>query len=153
VASPEPKAFRTGEIVAEALGIPMTTVADLREIDRPVLPILPAPEHQRMNARLFAEPDRAVVGRESARAAQERFTEAVRSESGRTGDDLVAIAHGTVIALLVSRHNDVDGFQLWKRLECASLVVLEKSTLALVEGVDGMSQPRRAPTGLEGDTT
>ena len=138
VSSPEPKALRTCEIVADELGISMTVVDGLREIDRPVLPIMSASEHERVNAQIFTEFDRRVIGRESAREARERFMEAVRKEIGRTEEEnLVVVAHGTVISLLVSEHNDVDSFQLWKRLQCPSLVVLEKPSLGLVEVVDG----------------
>ena len=76
VSSPEPKALRTCEIVAGELGVSMTVVDGLREIDRPVLPIMSASEHERVNARIFTEFDRRVMGRESAREARDRFGEA-----------------------------------------------------------------------------
>lgn len=136
VASPEPKAARTAAIVGDALGIPCASVAGLEEIDRPVLPILPAPEHERLNARLFVEYDRPVLGQESAHDARDRFAAAVSKELQRTTEDsLVVVAHGTVIALLVSACNDVDAFDLWKRLQCPSFVVLDAASLTLLEVV------------------
>jgi 2,3-bisphosphoglycerate-dependent phosphoglycerate mutase len=136
VASPEPKARRTAEIAAAALGVSCTTIAGLEEIDRPALPIMPASEHERVNARLFTDFDRPVIGCESARDARDRFTAAVVHELQRTTEDsLVVVAHGTVIALLVSAHNPVDAFDLWQRLECPSFVVLDVPRLRLLEVV------------------
>jgi broad specificity phosphatase PhoE len=136
VSSPEPKALRTCEIVAGELGMPMTTVAELREIDRRVLPIMPPPEHEALNARIFSEFDQRVVGCESAREAQERFSAAVLGALRETDqDNLVVLAHGTVISLFVSAHNRVDAYELWRRLQCPSFVVLERSSLALVDVV------------------
>jgi broad specificity phosphatase PhoE len=121
----------------------MTVVDGLREIDRPVLSIMSASEHERVNAQIFAEFDRRVIGRESAREARDRFAEAVRIEISRTEEDnLIVVTHGTVISLLVGGHNSVDSFQLWKRLQCPSFVVLEKLSLGLVEVVDGDGQRR-----------
>ena len=145
VTSPEPKALRTCEIVAGELGISSMTVVDgLREIDRPVLPIMSPSEHERVNAHIFTDFDRRVMGRESAREARERFAEAVRTELGRAEENnLVVVTHGTVISLLVSEHNNVDSFQFRKRLQCPSFAVLERPSLGLVEVVDW----------VDGDTT
>jgi broad specificity phosphatase PhoE len=138
VTSPEPKALRTSQIVAGELGISPTTVDGLREIDRPVLPIMSSREHERLNARIFMEFDRRIMGRESAREAQTRFAVAIETELARTEEaNLVVVAHGTVISLLVSQHDNIDPFELWKRLQCPSFVVLEKASLGLVEIVDG----------------
>ena len=136
VASPEPKARRTAEIAAAALGVSWTTVAGLEEIDRPAQPIMAASEHERVNARLFAELDRPVIGCESARDARDRFTAAVVNELQRTTEDtLVVVAHGTVIALLASAHNPIDALGLWKQLQCPSFVVLEVPSLRILEVV------------------
>jgi broad specificity phosphatase PhoE len=114
----------------------MKTVTELGEIDRRVLPIMSQAEHERMNARIFADFDDAVLGCESGREAQKRFTAAVLKElQGTDEGNLVVLAHGTVISLLVSGHNSVDATELWKRLRCPSLVVLERSSFALVEVV------------------
>jgi len=136
VSSTEPKASRTAAIVARELGIETITVAELCEIDRPVLPILSPLEHARLNLRIFSNPDAPVVGRESAREAQRRFGAALFEELQRTTEDnLVVVTHGTVISLFVSAHANVDGAELWQRLQCPSFVVLERATLSLVEVV------------------
>lgn len=137
VTSPEPKAWRTCAIVAAELEIPMTVADGMREIDRPVLPIMAPPEHRRINARIFSEPHRRVLGGESAREALARFSGDLRRELVPASEsNLVAVTHGTVISLFVSQHNSVDPYQLWKRLECPSFVVLEARSLRLLEVVD-----------------
>lgn len=136
VSSAEPKAFRTCEIVASQLGIAMTPVEGLREIDRPVLPIVSVEEHQRWNAQIFRQFEERVVGAESAREALDRFSAAVLEELRQAGEgNLVVVAHGAVISLFVAAHNDVDAFELWKKLRCPSFAVLETPSLTLVEVV------------------
>ena len=124
--SPEPKARATCAIVSRAHGVPFATVDDLREIDRPVLPILSRDEHERLNERLFIDADRPVLGAESARHARERFGRAVRELVDRSDvESLVVVTHGTVISLFVAQHSPVNAFDLWRRLQCGSYVVLD----------------------------
>jgi broad specificity phosphatase PhoE len=138
VCSHEPKATRTAEIVASELSVPVAVQAGLEELDRSVLPLLSASEHAALNAPIFAEPERAVLGKESGAAALRRFSAAVTAALEDTPEDqhLVAVTHGTVIALLVAAHNRIDGYELWQRLACPSLVVLGLPDLDLVEVLD-----------------
>lgn len=137
VASREPKALRTAELVGAELALPVETPDGLEEIDRPAASIVGAEEHERLNARLFAESSRAVVGRESATDALARFSSALTRQLERHHrDNLVAVTHGTVISLFVAAHNDVDAFELWRRLECGSHVVLDIASYTLREVVD-----------------
>lgn len=133
--SPEPKASRTAELIAAELGLERHERRGLEEIDRPALPLLSRAEHTAYNARLFAEPARAVVGNESADRALARFEAALGAAVSDTAADehLVAITHGTVIALLVAAHNAIDGSTLWQRLECPSFVTLFADDYRLCE--------------------
>lgn len=126
VSSPEPKAAATARILGEQLGVKPGPIEGLREFDRPVLPLLGAAEHRRLNAAIFEDLSRVVLGRESGAGALARFSEAVAAALDAAADasTLVAVAHGTVIALFVAAHNDVDAFGLWTRLQCPSFVVL-----------------------------
>jgi broad specificity phosphatase PhoE len=136
--SHEPKARRTAEIVASELGMPFRAQVGLEEFDRPALPLLPANEHTALNAPIFSDLSRRVLGRESGAEAMQRFRAAVVSliDANRLSEPLVIISHGTVIALLVSAHNDVDGFQLWRELSCASFLVVTYPGFKLVSGVE-----------------
>ena len=135
-ASSEPKASRTAEIVASELGLVVRLSEALREIDRPALPMMRPDEHAHFNLRLFAEPDRAVIGSESARDAGARFAAAVSSVvSDDESLNHVIVAHGTVIALLVAGDDMAQAGDLWNRLQCPSYVVLELPSMRLLEVV------------------
>jgi broad specificity phosphatase PhoE len=134
VASPEPKAFKTGQIVAAELDLPITSVEGLEEFDRPVMPMMLKAEYERVNAAIFADFDRQVLGVESARGALSRFSAALGGQVAQTEEQtLVVITHGTVISLFACAHNELDPLGLWKCLSCPSVVVMEVPTFALVE--------------------
>lgn len=125
VASAEPKATETARIVADRLGVPLSVVAGLQENDRTGLGWLGAAEWEATIARFFAEPDRRIMGAETADEAHARFAAAVAGVRDRhpTGN-IVVVAHGTVIALFVSRLAGMEPFPLWKRLGLPSFVSL-----------------------------
>lgn len=130
----EPKAYRTCEIISEVLGLPMSQVDDLHEIDRRALPIVSSRVHEELNAPIFTNVDKPALGSESARDALERFRAAVDREASCTvGKNLVIVSHGTVISLFSAVYNDLDAFTLWKNLECASFVVLTIPALTVIE--------------------
>ncbi|MCW5850422.1 MAG: histidine phosphatase family protein [Anaerolineae bacterium] len=136
VASQEPKAAETGRLVAERLALPFTTAPDLHEHDRRGVPFLGADEFQAAVARFFAESDGLVLGRETAAAALARFDAAVRRVLAQfPGEALVVVAHGTVISLFVARHAGVEAFDLWRRLDLPSVVVLDWPTATVLEVV------------------
>jgi broad specificity phosphatase PhoE len=146
ITSTEPKAYRTCEIISEVLGLPMSQVDDLQEIDRAALPIVSPKIHEEINAPIFTDVDTPVLGSESARGALERFGAAVVREATRTvGTNLVIISHGTVISLFASAYNDVDAFTLWKNLECASFIVLTTPDLTVIEAPLKPEASRRKP--------
>ena len=134
VASPEPKASRTGQLVAAELGLQVSSVEGLRELDRPVLSLMSKAEYERKNAAIFADLDRRILGAESGRNALDRFSAAVGAELAWTeAQSLVVITHGTVISLIVGAHNEIDAFELWRKLACPSFVVLEVPSFSLRE--------------------
>ena len=145
VASTEPKAAETGEIVAGRLGLPFEAIAGLRENDRTGLGYLGDAEYEARFARFFAEPTALVVGRETAAGAGARFAGAVEGVVARYASreadpwrdgSLVVVAHGTVISLFVARHTGAEPFPLWRRLGLPSFVVLAVPDLALLETVE-----------------
>lgn len=137
ITSPEPKARGTANIVAAVLGVPVAVVEGLKEFDRPALPLMSKAEHARFNRPIFADPDRRVLGTESGAAALERFSAALTSQVAQTAErTLVAITHGTVIALFAGAQNRLDAFDLWRRLACPAMVVLELPGYRLVDVVE-----------------
>ena len=77
VASQEPKATQTGAIIAERLRLPLVTPDGLHEHDRRAIRFLATDVFAARMRDLFAHPETAVFGSESAQAALARFTAAV----------------------------------------------------------------------------
>ena len=126
VSSVEPKAWETGAIVAQRLGVPCSAAVGLHEHDREGVPFLAGDEYPRAIAQLYARPDELVFGRETANQARERFAAAIEAVQAGYPDDHVAISsHGTVISLLVAQRTGVDARALALSLAMPDLVVLE----------------------------
>ncbi len=136
VASVEPKAAETAQIVATALGLPHETQEGLHEHERDNAGFLEAGAFEGVIRGLFARPDDLVFGRETARQAETRFTRAVQRVHDQHGEGSVAVvAHGTVIALFVAFHAGVEPFALCQALGSPSFVVLTLPGYTLVETV------------------
>jgi broad specificity phosphatase PhoE len=134
VSSGEPKAVETAEIAAGCLGIGCSVYPGLHEHDRTGVPFLSGEEFAQASRRFFENPDRLVWGNETAEEAGDRFESAVRSGLDEREEEVVAVvAHGTVISLLVTRHNDIDAFGFWQRLGLPSLCVLSVPGFELQE--------------------
>ena len=133
VSSPEPKARSTAELIAAASRTHNHVVDDLREIDRRVLPIMEPAGHREMNRPIFSEPDRAVLGSESANTALIRYQSSIQAVIDRCESaHLVVVSHGTVMTLLVARYNAVDAFRFWAELQCGHAVTLTVPLFRLV---------------------
>jgi broad specificity phosphatase PhoE len=120
VASIEPKALETAELLAARLGLEVRESAELREQERRTVGWLERDELEAAIRRLFMEPDRVVFGEESAAAALTRFSRAVEG----LGDGAVVVSHGTVISLYVAAQTGRDAFELWQSLELPDLLVV-----------------------------
>ncbi len=134
IASTEPKAAETAQLVAEALGRSWYCMEGLHEHDRSNAPFLGTAEFEATMAHFFAEPDALVFGGETADAACERFSRALIEVLRRhPHGDLAIVAHGTVITLFVARTNGIDAFDFWQRLGLPSYVVLSLPDLSVVK--------------------
>lgn len=137
VASTESKATETGKIAAEQLGVPFEVSVGLHEHDRTGVPFLPAGEFESAVQSFFANLNELVFGNETAEQAFRRFDDAVRRVSTQHPEgNLVIVAHGTVITLLVARYNDIEPFSFWKRLGLPSFVVLSRHDYRLMNVAD-----------------
>jgi len=141
VSSVEPKAVETAEIVAQRLGVPAATAPGLHEHLRDTAPFLGADDFATAVAWLFDEPHKVVFGEETADAAGDRFAasvDALTDDGAAAERDTIVVAHGTVIALYVSRVAGIDPFPLWQSLGLPSYVVLSQGTRRQVEIVTGV---------------
>ena len=135
VASEEPKAVETGQIVALVLGLPFETAPGLHEHERAVVRDLGSPEEfQAQVAAFFQRPGELVLGYETAGQAHARFAQAVaRVLELHPDGNLVIVSHGTVMSLLVARANDLDPVPFWQSLGLPALAILSLPDLKLVE--------------------
>ena len=112
LASPEPKALETAELIAPVLGLEVEIEDDLRETARRTVGWLEQNVlHERMQ-QLFAKPDEIVFGEESASAALARFSRVVEGVE----EQAAFVTHGTVMSLYVARSDPDGGFEYWKSL-------------------------------------
>lgn len=141
VTSPEPKATQTGEIIASFLEVPLHEVDGLHEHDRRGVDFLEKSTFDRSIADLFSRPTELVLGNETADAAHTRFSQAIEEVLRKFAQrNVVAVAHGTVISLFVSRISDLDPFALWKRLGLPSWIVLTHPDFAVTDIVEGLGE-------------
>ena len=138
VSSTEPKALETAQIVGELLDIPVETRERLHEHERPDVQFFEdRAEFEARVARFFAEPDRLVLGRETADQAHIRFSRAVENAVETHPSKTVAIStHGTVMTLLVTRANDLDPFSFWSQLGLPAFVILGLPGYKLASGIE-----------------
>lgn len=141
VSSRERKAIETAQIVAGRLNLPCTIVDDLHEHVRNRVAYLGAEQFEVAVASFFAQPDRLVFGAETADEAHSRFARAVSNVlQARPDRSLAIVAHGTVIALFVSRLAGFDPFPFWQALDLPSFVVLALPELRLQEVVASVAR-------------
>jgi broad specificity phosphatase PhoE len=132
VTSVEKKARETGEIIAGELGIPCQVRQGLHENDRQDLEIVDEDAYRALVARVFSQPDRVVMGHETAAMASVRFHSAVVDALDEAPDQTIAVvAHGVVMTLFVTRYNPIYSFEFWSGLGLPSAVVLDRNSFRL----------------------
>lgn len=110
----------TGRLGAEHLAFP-----GLHEHDRTGAPFLSAEGFDQAARTFFANPGKLVWVNETAKQALERFDGALRAVLDSREDEVVAVvAHGTVISLFIARYNDVEAYELWRKLGLPSFSIL-----------------------------
>jgi broad specificity phosphatase PhoE len=103
--SHEQKAKTTAQYIAHHIGVKVTTMESLGEIDRSSTGYLPHKEHIQVAKACFAHPEESVRGWERAVDAQKRSAQAVNKaiEIAPRGVNIAIVAHGGVGTLLLSR--------------------------------------------------
>jgi broad specificity phosphatase PhoE len=120
IASPEPKARETAELIAPVLGLRVVIDARLRETARRTVGWLAREQLEAGIRELFARPSDVVFGEESAAAALARFEAAVRD----LPEPAVVVTHGTILSLYAAARTDGDAFALWQSLDTPGLVLV-----------------------------
>lgn len=137
LSSTEPKAIQTAGIVANKLNLPHDAIAGLHEHDRRGVPWMDKQQFHSAVQAFFDNPSTVIFGGESADQAFARFRDALNLALDRhQARNVVAVTHGTVISLYVSRTVGMDPFDLWAKLGLPSYVVLSWPDVELLEVVD-----------------
>jgi broad specificity phosphatase PhoE len=136
ISSSEPKAIETAEILGQALAKAVRTGNDLFEHDRSNVPHMESREFISMMALFFKEPDRLVLGNETADEAYERFADAVDEIIAAEKGNVAIVTHGTVLALFAQRRAGQDPFTVWRRMGLPSFLALEIGSWKVVGGRD-----------------
>lgn len=129
VASEEPKAQETAELVAHHLGIPASSAAGLHEHDRSNVPHMRSAEFISMVELFFRRQEELVLGTESASQAMRRISAAIDDVLNAHPDESVAIVtHGTVLALYLAPLAERPAFELWREMGLPSFAVLDRAS-------------------------
>ena len=138
--SREPKAVETAEIVAKAFGVQARTVAGLEEQDKDNVPFFETrDEFERAIEHFFREPDRLVLGAETAEQALGRFASAIDEVISAGHMDSIVVTHGTVMTLYTISVAGVRQMCFWRRLGMPSFIVLELPDMYIQSIVDGVT--------------
>jgi broad specificity phosphatase PhoE len=131
--SAEPKAAETAQIIGHELARPVEQVPGLPEHDRRNVPHMESREFISMMALFFSQPDRLVLGNETADEAHARFEAAVEGVITKASGDVAIVSHGTVIALFAQRRAQQEPFALWRRMGLPSFMIFEIPTWRVAE--------------------
>lgn len=125
LASGEPKAAETAQIVGAHLGLAVTLAEGLHEHLRRNVGWLDQKAFEAAVAGFFARPAELVFGEETAQAAEARFSTALeRALAPHAGRSVLVVTHGTVLALFVARVAGQAPFPLWRSLGLPAFLVL-----------------------------
>lgn len=122
VASPEPKALQTAQILAAPLGLEVEIDPGLHEHKRPHASFGSEQEFRDSIAQAFANPAEASPGGESPEEACARFAAALARHKGAP---LLAVSHGTVMSLYLADKLGLDAHDLWRSLHMPDVFVLD----------------------------
>ena len=136
ISSTEPKAAETGRIVADELGLKFQTAPNLHEHDRSNVPHMPTREFLSFMALFFDRDDERVLGLESAREARDRITDAVDHLATTEDGPVGIVTHGTVLALYATMNGAADPFQIWRRMQLPSFIVVDTDKQTILESLD-----------------
>lgn len=113
VSSPFVRALDSIQPLGACLGIGVET--DPRLVERR-LSAVPIPDWRKRLRDSFQDPDLAIQGGESSRAAMERARNAVADVLDHSAHRTVVVTHGNLMALMLKTFDDTVGFELWERL-------------------------------------
>ncbi len=131
--SPEPKAIGTAQRIAARLGLGIESDAGFAEQTRRSVGYLSREALEAGIAALFANPDKLVFGDETADACFARFEQALDRQCAKNEGDIVAVTHGTILSIYVSRICGIAPMPFWRRLGLPTAIVLTDGELRVID--------------------
>lgn len=142
IASMEPKATETAELISAHLHMPYQTGEGLHEHERGNTPYLGQEKWEQTISTFFAQPNKLVFGSETATQALERFACAVENVIQENAEgNIMIVAHATVITLFVAQHVYIPSFLFWRSLDTPAFVVLSLPSYRLLNTVAKIETP------------
>ncbi len=125
ITSTETKAQRTGELLAQALGIPWQTAPDLQETARGNRDFFAdRAAFVECVRRAMQHPDDVVFGSERFNAASERFLRRTDHLLHQYPDETLAfVSHGRVLSMVLGDLLARDSFSIWQELAMPAYAV------------------------------
>lgn len=131
--SPEPKAEKTAEVIAEARGLPVEVRDELREVQRPW-----EAENYEDKIRAFLKGE-SPDGWETRASAEARF-QRVMEEVRHGGADVGVVSHALLLTLFLARVSSVEpAFWLHHSIGFAEYAVYDSEAEVLRRGFQGSS--------------
>jgi broad specificity phosphatase PhoE len=123
VASTEPKAMETAEILVRGLGLTVTGDPAFDEHRRPAWPFEADPAGMAARVeRALTEPEASIDGAETAAAALRRFETGLTRRAQRP---LLVVSHGTVLSLYLAARLGLDAAAFWSGLKAPEAFILD----------------------------
>ena len=124
--SDEQKAQQTANIAASTCGAPVVVEHDLREHEREDTQIIGAEARRLLVIECLRRPDELIYGSEPVATARARFSSAIdQLMTGRDGQTVPVVAHGTVISAYLARLLATDPVPISESLGLPGLVEVE----------------------------
>ena len=143
--SPMPKALQTAQNVSRELEeIPIVEILSLAEHSRRSnAPYGSVADFNSRMKRFFEAPDALTFGDETANQARDRFQRGIENAMAKANiaENIVVIAHGTVMVMFAAHYNSVDPFDLWQRLKLPSMLVLDLPDFRISKVIEDAGSP------------
>lgn len=132
--SDEDKARLTGQLIAEALELPVASAPNLHETLRHSVPYFPdVTDFQAAVKRAMRQPDELVFGEERFTDALNRFNVAIETLLTMHPDETIAVVtHGTVMSLFAAQYTSRDIYDIWASLDMPAYAIFERPSLSLI---------------------
>jgi len=135
VASPETKTRQTAEPIAEAAGVELRLVDELREVERGLSGLVSAEEYAALVEAHFRSPDESVGGWERGVDARTRVSAAIDGLVQETTGNVCVVSHGMVLSHFLAhlRGLETPPVEEWRAIPLPAVAVVDPAQRRLLE--------------------